>query len=145
VAFTGDTYTIGRPTGWTTVSSEVTTGRYTESRWVLPSQPTTVAFLVNHSAAPSGLTPTSGGAPVRALYIGNPNYTELQWSLQNFPSGQGRVWQFIYSDEEEIDTFFVACGTGYGILGKAPADEFSHYQGLFAEATRSFEPTCDGG
>jgi hypothetical protein len=56
------------------------------------------------------------------------------------------VWQFIWDgEEEEIDTFFVACGTGYGILGKAPAGEFSEYQALFADATSSFEPTCDSG
>jgi hypothetical protein len=98
--------------------------------------------FIDHTVGVGDITPTEGADPQRDKLLGNPNYDELQWSLQEFPSGQGRVWQFIYAGEEEIDTFFVACGTGYGILGKAPATEFSNFQGLFADVTSSFEPTC---
>jgi hypothetical protein len=109
---------------------------------VLPAQPTDVAVFIDHTVGVGNITPTEGADPQRDAILNSANYDELQWSLGDFPAGQARVWQFIYVGAEEIDTFFVACGTGYGILGKAPATEFYDFKGLFAEVTKSFEPSC---
>jgi hypothetical protein len=145
VPYAGDDFTLQPPIGWTEVSAEVNYGSYIESRWVPSGQPADadVAVFIDHTPGVGDLTPTEGANPLRDKILRNPDYDELQWSLQSFPAGQGRVWQFIYANEEEIDTFFVECGTGYAILGKAPASEFYDYQTLFAAVTSSLEPNCE--
>lgn len=142
--YTGQGFAIGYPSGWSLDRREIDEGGYVESRWHLPGEPA-VVLLIDHTVGTHG-TAAQAGQGVRSGVSHENGYRELAWGSQALPAGPAQIWQFVVGGQEEIDTFLVVCGTGYGVLGKAPAAEFSQYQTLFAEATRSLTPdSCATG
>lgn len=139
-SYAGESYTLGIPRGWVRDSSEVDHGSYVESRWHLPGTPS-VVLLIDHTAGYSG-TAEGGAASVRSQFTKTSDYHEIDWSPTTLPAGDGWQWEFRLGDERKVDTFVVACGTGYAVLGAAPTGSFQDYRPVFARATTSLRPNC---
>lgn len=143
--YESQTYAIGYPTGWQTVSQDVSHGAYVESKWSAPGNPA-VYLLIDQDTQPFSGTAEDGAVSVHSAVEQTAGYSELAWNPQSFSAGQGWVWQFTTgTGKEEIDTFFTHCDTGYAILGAAPIAQFSQYQRSFEVATASFQPSCGSG
>jgi Prokaryotic RING finger family 1 len=139
-SYSGQGFAVGYPQGWNTVEDQVREQGYAESKWISPTDPS-VHLLIDDTPGYSG-TAEGGADSVRRQVEQDSSYRQLSWAPQNYPAGRGWGWQFTDRGDERVDTFFVACGTGYAVLGSAPANEFSQYEQLFSQVTSSFAPSC---
>lgn len=139
-SYSGQGFTLGYPQGWNMVEDQAPEQGYVESKWVSPTDPN-VDLLIDDTPGYDG-TPEEGAESVRTQVEQDSSYNRLSWGSQSYPAGEGWDWQFTDRGDERVDTFFAACGTGYAILGSAPAGEFGQYQQLFSQVTDSFNPSC---
>jgi hypothetical protein len=139
-AITTSTYTLSPPAGWVRDAREKDHGGYVESRWHLPGSPG-VFVLVDHTVGFDG-TAVEGARSVRALTRRSPGYREFAFAPTVLAGATAWRWAFALGGVRKVDWFLTGCGTGYALLGAAPADRWSTYFHLFADVARSLEPTC---
>jgi hypothetical protein len=144
--YAGDHYTVAYPTGWTAAERGVTHPAnaqgpgYTEAKWVDPSD-SNVYALVDDTPGFTG-TPHAGAVSVEKSLVGDPAYNRLVWGRRSFPHATGWQWGYTFGGDETVDTFFVMCGEGVAVEGRAPAAQFQSYAGQFAAMTASLAPNC---
>jgi hypothetical protein len=137
----GATFTIRRPGGsWVLDHAEVQKPGYIETRWHRRGQPE-VVFLVDHTPGYSG-TARAGAEGVSKSFAHISSYRELDFAEEQLPAGEAWRWEYEDGGERSVDTFSVACDTGYAVRGAAPDDEWSRYAKVYEEATATLTPAC---
>ena len=71
------------------------------------------------------------------------SYRKLGFSPQHLPAGQAWRWEYEAKGEHSVDTFLVACDTGYAVRGAAPSSQWSRYAQVFEEAIETITPECN--
>ncbi len=139
--FTGDDFTMQPPAGWHLALDEVSKSGYVESRWHLAGAPG-VALFVDHTPGYAG-TAFNAANGERQDFLSLPGYQQVGFapiSLTADPNGE--QWTFILNGAEKVDTFAVACNTGYAVLGQAPASAWDEYAQTFQAVAQSLQPDC---
>jgi hypothetical protein len=139
--FTGDGFTLQPPAGWHIALDEVSKGAYVESRWHLAGA-AGVALFVDHTPGYAG-TAFNAANGERQSFLNLPGYQQVGFapiSLTADPNGE--QWTFILNGAEKVDTFAVACNTGYAVLGQAPASAWDQYAAIFQAVAESLQPDC---
>lgn len=141
VSYAGPSYSIDYPAGWLPGESNQSSGagRQNESTWESPDN-SAISMLVDDSARRAGETDESGATPVRDQVAQSSTYEQLAWGPVSLQAGTAWQWRFQVADEETVDTFYMTCNTGYGILERAPISSFPKYAALFSNITNSFRP-----
>jgi hypothetical protein len=138
----GGTFAIHPPSGWSRESSGEQHDGFVESLWRSPDD-TDAYFLVDYTPG-FAASARAGAQGVRGLYLNGrvSDYDEWDFSATTIGGYDAQRWEYEHRGLHKVDTFVSACGTGYAILGAAPAGHWDDYADLYASATDTFEPTC---
>lgn len=135
----GDGYSIASPgAGWVRDHTDRLfadeRSRFYETKWHLKGRPEIVA-LVDYTPGFGG-SAREGAAGVREAYS--------QATEHAFEAIGGDDWLFEFTTGgvHKYDRFSSACGSGWAVLGSAPATAFARYRDRFAAFAASLEPDC---
>jgi hypothetical protein len=134
------TFTLMPPRGWVRDAREKDHGSYVESRWH-PAGTPAAFLLIDHTAGFRG-TAVEGARSVRRMTRENADYRELGFARAALSGTDAWRWEFALGDVRKVDWFLTDCGTGYALLGAAPADRWDEFKQSFIDAARSLKPQC---
>ena len=135
-----DGYTLEAPLGWRLVDDSVDKGYGIRSSWE-PPESGDVSVLVDYTRGFEG-TPLAAARELRAGHRKVTGYQEVSFGTRQLGGVEVVEWRFVNDGVEKVDYFSEACGTGYAVLGTAPAVEFESYLVDFEHAAATLEPDC---
>lgn len=131
-------FSIQVPASWRLTEDEVDKGYGIRNTW---NGPDGASVLVDYTRDFDG-TSEGSARKLRRNASKLDGYDELSFRRVTLGDNEMLEWHFVEGGEEKVDYFTDSCGTGYAVLGAAPADVFDRFADDFRHAAESLKPDC---